>query len=197
MPSVKDRIKQFAGGAAINSHLTLGEIGAMKTASGRVHHAFLDPQLVMLPAKMKIYKFNNYASLRPDDNGNYTPWWSAYDAYDVDPGWFAKTAMARAFRVSIRELGRVTSAITESWNSCEYLATITLKVDIWVMYGRFRQMSRTDAWDSKVIAGKGAGTRDEGRMKTRNLPGGGRQFYIPNLKRDYFGGETMESLLNR
>jgi hypothetical protein len=200
MPSVKDLAKKFASSAAINSQLTLGDMGAMKTASGRVANAFLDPQLVMLPAKTRVYKFNTYPSLRPDDSGNVTPWWTSFEPYDVDPGWYAKLAMAKTFGISVRELGRVTSAITESWNSCEFLYTITLTVDIWVMYGRFRQMSRTDTGASKVITGANRGAvvgpiRDEGKMKTRNLPGGGRQFFIPNLKPAYYTSPTVQSLV--
>lgn len=211
MPSVKDRISQFAGGAAINSHLSLEDFGSMKTASGRVQNAFLDPQRVMLPARTKLYKFNSYPSLRPDKAGNVTPWWSPFEPYDVDPGWYAKAAMAKVFRISVRELGRVTSAITESWNSCEYLATIVLTVDIWVMYGRFRQMARSDGGASMMITNPKEvppGFRAEGRGGARaqftdkagakqggHLPGGGRQFFIPNLKPEYYKGFSAQSLL--
>lgn len=205
MPSVKDRIKQYDQSVTANANLTLDDIGNMKTASGKVYDAFLDPQLVTLRAGMKLYKFNNYPGLALDKKTQaYTPWWSAYDSYDVDPGWLAKEAMARGLRCSIRELGRVTSAITEGWNSCEFLATITLTVDIKAMYGRFRQMARNDKWGSKrafkveklKYAEKLMGDfRPEGRPKwAGNLPGGGRQFYIPNLWKTQFKDETIRHL---
>ncbi len=206
MGVVSDRVSQFAKGAAINSQLTWGDVGAMKVSGRPVRNAFLDPRMVMLPAKTKLYKFNSFPSLRPDGEGNVTPWWSAFDGYDVDPGWHTKAAMAKSLRVSVRELGRVTSAITESWNSCEYLVVITLSVDMWVAYGRFRQMSRSDAGASQTITNtslhnmKGmlappGPIKQEGRAKTMNLPGGGRQFFVPNLKPAYYTGMTAQSLL--
>ncbi len=98
----------------------------------------------------------------------------------------------------------MTSAITESWNSCEFLATITLTVDIRVMYGRFRQMARTDKWGTKMVTDvskvkrplEGAAAfRPEGRPKwAGNLPGGGRQFFIPNLWPNRFKNITIQHL---
>jgi hypothetical protein len=198
MAKVKDLIAQFAQGAAINSHLTWEDVGSIKQGSKRVSNFFLDGKMVTLPAKTKLYKFNSYPSLRPDAAGNVTPWWSAFDGYDVDPGWYAKVAMAKMFRVSIREFGRVTSAITEGWNSCEYLAIITLKVDIKVAYGRFKSVLRNDGSGNMAVkAGSrdGVAIRDEGRGLTKKLPGGGRQFYIPNLKPDHYTWHDPQSLL--
>lgn len=206
MPSVKDMIKKYDASVRVNENLTLDDIGNMKTASGKVYDAFLSPQLVTLPPGMKLYKFNNYPSLALDKRTQtYTPWWSAFDSYDVDPGWYAKEAMAKANGVSVREWGRITSAITESWNSCEFLTTIVLTVEIKVMYGRFRQMARSDAWKSKRADEVGklkfaqhmVGTfRPEGRPAklAGNLPGGGRQFYIPNLWKNHFKNETRRHL---
>lgn len=102
------------------------------------------------------------------------PWWSAFDAYDVDPGWYAKATMAKVLGVSIRELGRVISAITEGWNSFEFLATITLTVDIKVTYGRFKAVLRNDGSGNMAIkAGprEGVAIRNEGRGATKKLPG--------------------------
>lgn len=197
MAKVKDLVAQFAQSSAINSHLTWEDVGSIKQGTNRVSNFFLDGKMVTLPAKTKLYKFNSYPSLRPDKAGNVTPWWSAFDAYDVDPGWYAKATMARVLGVSIRELGRVTSAITEGWNSCEYLATITLTVDIKVAYGRFKSVMRNDGSGNMAIrAGSRAGVvRDEGRGLTKKLPGGGRQFYIPNLKPQYYQGFSAQSLV--
>jgi hypothetical protein len=160
------------------------------------------------------YKQNSYPGLLPNEQGNVTGWWSPYNAFDIDPGWHAKRNMARVLGVSIRELRRVTSAITETWNTLEYLVVITLRVDIYVAYGRFKQQLRNDnAADGKVpithsTVGKaiykpGIGEtalprrhiRPEGRGRTLNLPGGGRQFFVPNFKPAYYYGLQSRSLL--
>ena len=216
MGLVSDRINQFSKSSAINNNLTWGDVGAMKISGRPVRNAFLDAKMVVLPAKTKLYKFNTYQSLMPDKDGNVTPWWSPYDEYDVDPGWLAKEKMAKRLGVSIRELGRVTSAITESWNSLEYLVEITLKVDICVAYGRFAQMVRNDGGTKTIIEVPKnlAGTSDQSRFRTEgklnkeietangkkkvgtiHLPGGGRQFFIPNLKPIYYSGVQSKSLL--
>ncbi|RZB37119.1 MAG: hypothetical protein SRB2_01623 [Desulfobacteraceae bacterium Eth-SRB2] len=203
MGLVSDRINQFNKLYAINKDLSWLEVGSMRVGGNLVKTAFLDAKMVLLPARTKLYKFNSYPSLRPDANGNVTGWWSAYNAYDVDPGWHAKVAMAKHFKVSIRELGRVTSAITESWNSCQYCVTITLNVDMYVAYGRFKhQLRHAPSSQSKIISTAPAGHigafRPEKKAHTINLPGGGRQFFVPNLKPQYYGNQVgLESLLGR
>ena len=214
MGIVSDRVNQFKQSAAVNSHLTWGDVSALKVGGRPVGSAFLDARMVLLPARTKLYKFNSYQSIRPDAAGNVTGWWSPYNAYDVDPGWIVKRNMAKTLGISIRELGRITSAITETWNSLEYLAVITLSVDIWVAYGRFAQQVRTDhnpkgkvpithSTVGKAVFKPGVGEaqlpyrhiRPEGRGKGRNLPGGGRQFFVPNLKPTYYTGFSSQSLL--
>jgi hypothetical protein len=219
MGLVSGRIDRFSQLSAVNNGLTWGEVGAMKVSGRPVRNAFLDAKMVCLstrPTRMRLYKFNSFPTLRPDENGNVTPWWSAYDPYDVDPGWPAKLNMARHLGVSVRELGRVTSAITESWNSLEYLVVITLKVDIWAAYGRFAQMLRHDkkddgqSWAKAPITHQNVGAqatsgfsadkfRAEGKAYTRHLPGGGRQFFVPNLKPDHYtlNSSLSSSLLER
>jgi len=215
MGIVSDRINQFSKSSAVNSGMTWGDVGAILVSGRPVRNAFLEPQMVCLPAKTKLYKFNTYAGLLPDSRGHVTGWWSPYDAYDVDPGWNIKRNMARTLGVSIREWGRVTSAITEGWNSAEYLVVITLKVHIWAAYGRFKHQPRGEvhSQDSKRIThatvgkaqfepGKGETAlpyrhiRPEGRGRTLNLPGGGRQFFVPNLKPEYYTGLRSQSLLH-
>ena len=39
--------------------------------------------------------------------------------------------------MSIREFGRVTSAVKENWNSLQYLLVITLFEAVYVYYGEF------------------------------------------------------------
>jgi len=180
----------------INQNLSWLEVGAMKVGAPPrpVRDAFLDARMVRLKAGTKLYKFNTWPSLQADKVGNVTPWWSPYNAYDVDPGWQAKLSMAKNLNISIRELGRVTSAITDTWNSLQYCVTITLKVDMYVAYGRFKQQARHGEGASQIITFPAV--QPEWQGKTANLPGGGRQFFIPNLKREYYGGrESNISLL--
>lgn len=178
----------------INQNLSWLEVGAMIVHGSPVRAAFLDARMVRLKAGTKLYKFNTWPSLQPDKVGNVTPWWSPYNAYDVDPGWQAKLSMAKNLNISIRELGRVTSAITDTWNSLQYCVTITLKVDMYVAYGRFKQQARHGEGASQIITFPAV--QPEWQGKTANLPGGGRQFFIPNLKREYYGGrESNISLL--
>ena len=187
----------------INQNLSWLEVGAMIVHGRPVRAAFLDARMVRLPAGTKLYKFNTDPTLYADKKtGNVTPWWSPYNAYDVDPGWQFKLSMARNLNVSIRELGRVTSAIPEKWNNLKYRVTITLKVDMFVAYGRFKQQARHEARTVGPEPIKHApkshigSFQPEGQGKTANLPGGGRQFFIPNLKREYYGGrESNISLL--
>jgi hypothetical protein len=97
------------------------------------------------------------------------------EPYLHDGGWEERKKLAALLGVSIRELGRVTSAIKENWNSLKYLLIIKLKSPAYGFFGSFAQMARIDdGAKSKVSEG-------EGRGSTKNLPGGGTQFYIPNL----------------
>jgi len=198
MGLVSDRVQQFNNLNSVNKDLTWLEVGAIQVGGRPVRTAFQDARMVKLNGGTKLYKFNSYPTLRPDANGHVTGWWSAYNAYDVDPGWQSKLSLARHFGVSIRELGRVTSAITETWNSCEYCVAITLIVDMYVAYGRFTHQSRKGlpGGTSKVISSRPAGHtgdfKQEGQGITANLPGGGRQFFVPYLKPDYYGNRVEQ-----
>jgi hypothetical protein len=138
-----------------------------------------------------LYKFNDFKTLHPPGNPSLSPWWSPYLIYKHDAGWDQKEKMAKANGVSVREWGRLTSAVKENWNSMTYLLIITLKVPIFGFFGGFAQMSRIDAGaDSKVGAG-------EGRGGSKNLPGGATQFYIPNLTADHVSQWRVEDLFQR
>lgn len=210
MGRVSDLVSQFNTAGEINKHLTWNDVGYMKVSGRQVRNAFLDARMVKLHAGMRLFKFNSYPSLWPDQQGNVSPWWSSLDEWsdegsphDIDPGWNSKLKLAKVLRCSIREYGRVTSAITEGWNSCEFKVTITLTTDIWVDYGRFKKMPRNDGGSQVLTAGKmmmlgrvaPSGFVAERKGFTTNLPGGGRQFFIPNLKKIYYKNETCESLL--
>ena len=78
--------------------------------------------------------------------------------------------------MSTRELGRVTSAIKENWNSLSYLLVVQVKNAVYGYFGGFAKMARIDSPQ--------ASRRDpniEAKGSTENLPGSGTQFYIPRL----------------
>ena len=103
--------------------------------------------------------------------------------------------MARTLGVSVREWGRITSAIKENWNSLEYLMIITLKDDAYAWFGGFTARSRIDAGQASMRFGN-EGAQSGGRKYTSagmmerltkvgtkgSLAGGGTQFYIPNVR---------------
>jgi hypothetical protein len=138
------------------------------------------PTKDLLPGGMRLYKFNEYPSLHASDTTNLSPWWSPYAPYKHDAGWDSKVKMAKANGISVREWGRLTSAVKENWNSLEFLLEITLKNPVYGFFGGFAQMLRIDPGTaSKVQQG-------EGRAKgSKNLPGGATQFFIPNLKAEH------------
>jgi hypothetical protein len=167
---------------AINENTTWEEVGNTSTGGeGRVRQAFKSgtAKKVLLEPTFKLYKFNEYKTLTAPDSTSVSPWWSPYEAYEWDAGWDERKKLAAHLHVNIRELGRVTSAIKENWNSLSYLLVIQVKHAAYAYFGGFAQMSRIDEQQ--------ASKRDaniEAKGNTKNLPGGGTQFYIPNLTTD-------------
>ncbi len=186
----------------INQDLSWGDVSAISTGgSGKVGDAFKRgyAEKVLLPGDSKLYKFNQYSSPTAPGSNKLSPWWSPYDDYRHDGGWVQRKKLAEVLGVSIREFGRVTSAVKENWNSLEYLLVITLREAVYAYYGDFAQMPRQDASSKSeritaAPAGGGAFVA-EGRGATKNLPGGGTQFYIPNLTLDQVSSWRVESLL--
>ncbi|WP_390915587.1 hypothetical protein [Pseudosulfitobacter sp. SM2401] len=182
----------------LNEELDWGSVGAIVTdsASGTtVANAFQlmfgMPSKDLLPKGMKIYKFNSYPSISPSDPppGDFvmSPWWTASLPYKHDGGLVQKLKMAEANGVSAREWGRLTSAIKEDWSTLAYLLEIELAEPVYGWFGGFKGMSRK---------GGGASKRDaavEGSGKT-GLPGGGTQFYIPNLPYSAIASHTIKPL---
>lgn len=189
---------------------------------------------VKIEAEKRLYKFNNLALLV--DMGwlgksgitlegavTISPWWSPYEDFTHvwskesgrfgsctnDPGWVAKKAMAKHFGVSVREWGRITSAVKENWNSLKYLMVITLKHDAYGWFGGFAQMSRIDAGQATKRFGN-EGAQSGGHKYTSQgmkdriakvgakgaLAGGGTQFYIPNLRMINVASWSVEDLSN-
>ena len=146
------------------------------------------PTKDLLRAGSILYKFNDYNTLHGPDSNALSPWWSPYMPYKHDAGWEEKLKIAKANGVSVREWGRLTSAVKENWNSLSNLLVITLAVDVYAFFGGFAQMVRRDAGQaSKMKPG-------EARGQAKNLPGGATQFYIPNLTADHVSKWSVKSL---
>ena len=166
----------------INENTTWAEVGDISTGgSGHVRDAFKGSaaKKVLLGPTFKMYKFNEYQSLTAPNSKAVSPWWSPYEAYEWDGGWQQRKSLAAHLKVSMREFGRVTSAIKENWNSLSYLLVVEVKTPVYAYFGGFAQMSRIDAGQASKV-----NTSIEAKGSTKNLPGGGTQFYIPNLTSD-------------
>lgn len=166
----------------INENTTWQEIGDISTGGdNRVRNAFKNgaAKKVLLEPTFRMYKFNEYQSLAAPGSKAVSPWWSPYEAYEWDGGWSQRKSLAAHLNVSMREFGRVTSAIKENWNSLSYLLVVEVKHAVYAYFGGFAQMARIDAGQASK-----RNTQIEAKGSTKNLPGGGTQFYIPNLTTD-------------
>lgn len=168
----------------LNEKLTWLDVGNIPTGSGKVRDAFQlmfgEPTKELLPAGMSLYKFNGYSTLGRGVISNATdlsPWWSPVQPFKHDGGLEQKILIAQKNGVSLREWGRLTSVIKEDWSSMDWLLTIKLKVPVYAWFGGFKGMNRCDnsAHSLRNIS-------IESKGSSKNLPGGGTQFYIPNLK---------------
>ena len=168
----------------LNQNMSWNEVGAISTGPGtKVSDAFQlmfgNPTKELLPAGMELYKFNGFSTLAQGPVTSATqlsPWWSAVAAFKHDGGLVQRLKIAEANGVSMREWGRLTSVIKENWSSLDWLLTITLADPVYAWFGGFKGMSRIDPGTqsrrNEALESKGGGNR---------LPGGGTQFYIPNL----------------
>ncbi|HWU76796.1 MAG TPA: hypothetical protein VN043_09840 [Rhodanobacter sp.] len=169
---------------ALNEELSWAEVGDISTGgSGKVRDAFQllfgEPTKERLQAGIALYKFNGFNTLGQGvitDATPVSPWWSPVLPFKHDAGLTQRIAIAQLNGVSFREWGRLTSVIKEDWSSMAWLLTLELKEDVYGWFGGFKGMSRFDdptksKRDSSV----------EAKGKSSNLPGGGTQFYIPNL----------------
>ncbi|MFK0573538.1 hypothetical protein [Endozoicomonas sp.] len=166
----------------INEELTWDDVGNISTGSGTVKDAFSSKyaRKELLNTGTSLYKFNGYSSLgrgKITDTTVLSPWWSPTEAFQYDAGLSERRKIAELNGISFREWGRLTSVIKENWSTLSWLLTIELKIPVYAWFGGFQGMSRIDSGatskrDSKV----------ESKGRSKNLPGGGTQFYIPNLK---------------
>ena len=146
----------------------------------------------MLPAGTSRYKFNGFSSLAqraitPDTD--LSPWWSPTNGFKHDAGLVQRMSIAKNNGVSFREWGRLTSVIKENWSSLDWLLTIELQEPVYGWFGGFKSMSRID---DKTTSRRNAAVEAKGGSK--NLPGGGTQFYIPNLKVEHISSHSFKPL---
>lgn len=170
--------------AVLNAELDWGAVGNISTGgTGRVRDAFQtaygEPSKELILAGTSLYKFNSFSTLGPPGYNFATglsPWWSPTKPFKHDAGLEQRKSIALANGVSLREWGRLTSVIKENWNSLDYLLIVELTVHAYGWFGGFKGMARMDAGAKSM---RNAGI--EKRGGSRGLPGGGTQFYIPNL----------------
>lgn len=132
---------------------------------------FGPPTKELLSKDMVLYRLHDYPGLPYA----LPQWWSPYGPYKNDGGYVQRVALAELFGVSFRELVRVTSAVSEDWSKLKYELTVELAKDVYGWHGGFSSQER--------LVGKDRSKKDqqEKRGVTRKLPGGGTQFFIPNL----------------
>jgi hypothetical protein len=183
--------------AILNDGLTWAEVGAISTGPGTsVADAFQlrfgNPSKELLPRGTELYKFNGYNTLARDaltPNTPMSPWWSPLRAFRHDAGLGQKMSIAQANGVSLREWGRLTSAIKENWSSLDWLLTIELAEPVYAWFGGFKSMDRIDAGAqssrNSALEQRGAGSK---------LPGGATQLYIPNLAFRHFATHAFTAL---
>jgi hypothetical protein len=181
----------------LNEELTWAEVGDISTGgAGKVRDAFQlmfgNPTKELLPAGTLLYKFNGFSALGQGvitDAMKLSPWWSPINSFKHDAGLTQRMLIAEKNGVTFREWGRLTSVIKENWSSLNWLLTIELKVPMYAWFGGFKGMSRIDA---------GAQSRRniavEKKGGSNKLPGGGTQFYIPNMRVGHLNSHSFKPL---
>lgn len=168
----------------LNEELTWTEVGAIVTdtsTGATVADAFQllfgNPTKDLISPGLLMYKFNDFPSpARTNDPAEkLSPWWSPSLPYKHDGGIVQRLKIAKANGVSFREWGRLTSVVKEDWNSLAYIFEMSLKEPVYGWFGGFKGMSRSGGGKSK------RDSRFEQAGPSSGLPGGGTQFYIPNL----------------
>lgn len=181
----------------LNEQLTWAEVGNISTGGdGKVRDAFQlmfgEPTKERLAPGMSLYKFNGFSTLAPGqvtDETPMSPWWSPLHAFKNDAGYEQRLALATHLGVSMREWGRLTSVIKENWSSLDWLLVIELKEPVYGWFGGFKGMSRID---DNAKSRRNAAV--EKRGGSRGLPGGGTQFYIPNMCVRHIGSYAFSPL---
>ena len=140
------------------------------------------PKKVLLPKGFKLYKLSdsilNYSELEVETL--ISPWWTPYESFLDHPGYISNMSIAKANGISLREWVRVTCAVQENWSSLKYLHIVTLEKPVYAWYGSTKSVRRLSSDSPSKRDGQ---VEQSGR--TKKLPGGSKQLYIPNLTNEY------------
>jgi len=121
------------------------------------------PLKVLLSRGKTLFKLSTYHPINTSSGGSITGFWSDCESTSKgDWGWEGLQKMSRHFKVSERELVRVTAAIKLEWNELTYAWKIVLNEPVYGWHGAAKSQYRTG---------------DSGRKYT----GMNMQYYIPNL----------------
>jgi len=179
----------------LNEELSWDDVGRIVTdtsTGATVADAFQlmfgNPTKDLIPAGLRMYKFNDFSSAARTTapTEKISPWWTPSLPYKHDGGLIQKLKIAELNGVSAREWGRLTSVVKEEWNSLAYIFEMELTVPVYGWFGGFRGMARSSGGRSK------RDTSIEKAGTSKGLPGGGTQFYIPNLTLGLLGPYTIK-----
>jgi hypothetical protein len=140
-------------------------------------------QKVKLRAGFRLYKFT---SGDIESRSGVTPWWSPLGPFQWDSGLENRLRLAQQLGANPADLTRVVAAVRTNWNALTHILTAILRVDVYGFWGQIgwqpkfgdQTLEHMRSFD-KVLE------ELTGRKPQRILlPGGGSQFFIPNLKRN-------------
>jgi hypothetical protein len=146
-----------------------------------VKQAFIGvPQKVKLRPRFMLYRFTEFFIANRE--GKITEWWSPVHPYGIDPGLSARIHLAKHLGASPADLARVVAAVKENWNALTHVLQAQLLMAVYGFWGQCATQSRRDQ-GQQARAGIAAppARGDMQVVRTTNLPGYARQFYIPNL----------------
>ncbi len=132
---------------------------------------------VLLAAGFAVYKLHNFKTVASDASPKtaVSAWWAPYNSFEDDPGFNERFKLSKHFGASLREVARVYLAVSENWNSFQFLLVARLAQPTFGFYGTVSGQERLQGGQpSKRAGGEGSGG-------TAGLPGHGRQIYIPSL----------------
>jgi hypothetical protein len=138
---------------------------------------------VKLPAETRLYKISSHHLEVPAENGapagDATPWWKPRDPFgQADLGLEDFLHFAHVLHTDAGDYSRVTSAVRRQWNGLAFLITARLCRDVFGFFGKIGWQPRNGGLSlAEIERLDGAGPR-----RRLGFPGGGYQFYIPNMK---------------
>ena len=140
-------------------------------------------QKVILRAGFRLYKFT---AADIESRFGVTPWWSPLGSYLWDAGLESRLKLARHLGETPEDFTRVVAAVRTNWNALTHILTAILLKDVYGFWGQIgwqpkfgdQTLEHMRSFD-KVLE------ELTGRSPQRiGLPGGGSQFFIPNLTRN-------------